>query len=168
MAVTTLGTKSDGDTTTYVKDLAQQKKWWRFCNLDANVTRVEEDVVQGALMTHPIYALPAALARGADIRLSGRKDHTSTTSLEKDVQRLAKFYKNVLGFTELTGPPFDFEGMWLALPNQYQATRYQPDDSNHPSLGTISLHVMERHETRLPVNDSVFCGSDGKWRFQED
>ncbi|TPX44876.1 hypothetical protein SeMB42_g03362 [Synchytrium endobioticum] len=26
---------------------------------------------------------------------------------------------------------------------------------------------MERHETRLPVNDSVFCGSGGKWRFQE-
>ncbi|TPX43391.1 hypothetical protein SeLEV6574_g05091 [Synchytrium endobioticum] len=72
MTVTTWGTKLDGDTTTYVKDLAQHKKWWSFRNLDANVIQVEEDFVQGALMTHPIYALvyalPAALARGADIR----------------------------------------------------------------------------------------------------
>ncbi|TPX44664.1 hypothetical protein SeMB42_g00620 [Synchytrium endobioticum] len=72
MSVTTWGTKSDGETTTYVKDLAQHKKWWSFRNLDANVTQVEEDFVQGALMTHLIYALvyalPAALARGADIR----------------------------------------------------------------------------------------------------
>ncbi|TPX36589.1 hypothetical protein SmJEL517_g01291 [Synchytrium microbalum] len=83
----------------------------------------------------------------------------------RNVQRLSDFYKNVLGFIQLSRPPFDFEGTWLAIPNLYIPTPHDPSNMKHPSATTVSLHIMERLEDRIPVNDSVF-GDCGKWKFE--
>ena len=64
------GNKVEADTVAFVKDLTQHRKWWRFHHLDGSTTQVDEEYVQGALITDPVYALVyalrAAVSRGSN------------------------------------------------------------------------------------------------------
>uniref|UniRef100_A0A0C9S579 TSA: Wollemia nobilis Ref_Wollemi_Transcript_21687_1028 transcribed RNA sequence n=1 Tax=Wollemia nobilis TaxID=56998 RepID=A0A0C9S579_9CONI len=97
------------------------------------------------------------MATGAVLSLNHVARETS------DVQRLAKFYQEVLGFDRIEAPPRDFEVVWLTLPPSFALHIIQrnPDSSLPQSPYNTQAATEKLDPEELQRGHHIaFCVSD--------
>ncbi|KAJ3086885.1 hypothetical protein HDU96_004723, partial [Phlyctochytrium bullatum] len=84
-------------------------------------------------------------------------NHVSRETL--DVDRMAAFYKDVLGFVEIRRPPItECKGVWLIIPNAFHPpfTAGAPSETEiHPPLGSVSLHIIHKDDRFSPAESPL-------------